>query len=45
MEIDGAPGIAVEAGATILVDRDAMVAAAEVDGLFLAGIDAMRDDG
>ena len=40
----GFRGIAVEAGSTILVDRDAVVAAADAEGLFLTGICTMRDE-
>jgi len=41
----GFRGIAVEAGSTILVDRDAVVAAADRAGLFLTGIAALPDQG
>lgn len=34
----GLAGIAVEAGATIIIDRDAVVTAADARGLFVAGI-------
>ncbi|WP_420404783.1 LpxI family protein [Nisaea sp.] len=40
----GFRGIAVESGATILVDRDAVVAAADAEKLFLTGIAAVLDD-
>ncbi|WP_193180179.1 LpxI family protein [Nisaea sediminum] len=40
----GFQGIAVEAGSTILVDREAVVAAADAEGLFLTGISALRDE-
>ena len=37
-------GIAVEAGGTLVVDRDRVIAAADAAGLFLVGVAVPTDD-
>lgn len=41
----GLRGVAVEAGRTLIVDRDRAVAAADAAGLFIIGVAAATDDG
>lgn len=41
--VAGFRGIAVESGATIIVDRDASVQAANESGLFLAGVEGLQE--